>query len=296
MSNDPIEQQFESDIFFGCPKCGKDVRTVVAVPEPNWRGVESTSDIVTDGEATVTCPECKELFLAEVHNYGSGCDVKLVEFPDIRVQADMPFFSPPDPDLWTDEDEAPPPDPHTTFEDSYRAAWKLLFDRGEDNGNHLLNRMIFTHFLTAMEAYLCDTLIKHIRADNDALKALLAKDKNLKEMKFTLEEIEADSNIVLTNVERYLRSIRYHNLPMVDFLYRTALDTPILMDRATNAQLLKAVQYRHDCVHRNGFDRDGNRLEVFTVDYVQRVARLIQSLVNRVAEAYDRHRFDTIPF
>ena len=61
-------------------------------------------------------------------------------------------------------------------------------------------------------------------------------------MKFTLEEIEADPNIVLTNVEHYLRSIRYHSLPMVDFLYRTALDTPILMDRVTNAQLLKAVQ------------------------------------------------------
>jgi len=296
MPSDLIGQKYESDIFFGCPKCGKDVRTAVTVPEPSWGDVESTSDIVTEGEATITCPACSEPFLAEVHNYGSGCDIKLIDYPDVGVQADMPFFSPPDPDLWTDETEAPPLHPHSIFLESYKVAWKLLFEMGIDNGNHLLNRMTFTHFLTAMEAHLCDTLINHIRSDKDALKALLAKDKTLREVKITLEEIEEDPNIVLTKVERYLRGIRYHNLPMVDFLYRTALDAPILTDKATNTQLLRAVQYRHDCVHRNGFDREGNRLEVFTVDYVQRIARLIDTLVTRVEAAYARQTFDTLPF
>jgi hypothetical protein len=41
------------------------------------------------------------------------------------------------------------------------------------------------------------------------------------------------------------------------------------------ATLFKAVILRHDCVHRNGFDKDGNELKVFTKAFVQNTADLI---------------------
>lgn len=34
-----------------------------------------------------------------------------------------------------------------------------------------------------------------------------------------------------------------------------------------------AVAYRHDCVHRNGYTVDGNKLEIFTKKYLELVMR-----------------------
>jgi len=49
--------------------------------------------------------------------------------------------------------------------------------------------------------------------------------------------------------------------------------------------LFKAVMLRHDCVHRNGFDRDGNELKVFTKAFVQDTADLIKVFVENIEKA-----------
>ena len=42
---------------------------------------------------------------------------------------------------------------------------------------------------------------------------------------------------------------------------------------------------RHDCVHRNGFDKDGNELKVFTKTFVQDTADLIKAFVESIEKA-----------
>jgi hypothetical protein len=69
MATIPTSQQYETDISFVCPSCTNQVRTIIQVPEPNWEEIESTSDIVTDGDAAVVCPECKGEFVAHVSNF-----------------------------------------------------------------------------------------------------------------------------------------------------------------------------------------------------------------------------------
>jgi len=46
--------------------------------------------------------------------------------------------------------------------------------------------------------------------------------------------------------------------------------------------LFKAIEYRHDCVHRNGYDSEGNRLEIFTKEYVQEIADIMKDLVEDI--------------
>jgi hypothetical protein len=45
------------------------------------------------------------------------------------------------------------------------------------------------------------------------------------------------------------------------------------------------VLLRHDCVHRNGFDKDGNELKVFTKAFVQNTADLIKAFVESIEKA-----------
>jgi hypothetical protein len=93
----------------------------------------------------------------------------------------------PESDIWVDY--TLPDDPFTIFMDSYHQTGDLLTDHGRDDGRNLLNRMIFSHQVTALEAYLGDTLMKAVLADKAAMTRLATQDKDLARERFSLAEI-----------------------------------------------------------------------------------------------------------
>lgn len=186
----------------------------------------------------------------------------------------------PEPDEWVDY--SVPDDPLTVFMSSYHHTGDLLADYGGDSGGHLVNRMIFSHQITAMEAYLADRLINQVERDPEAFRRLLGQDEELAKEKFTLAEISRDPALVGKRVREYLRSIQYHNLAKVDVLYNIALGVRILNLITDKPRLFKAVLLRHDCVHRNGFDKKGTELRIFTKVCVQETADLIKTFIENI--------------
>jgi len=273
-------QRFETDVHFDCPKCGKLARTAVAVPEPPWGASDKIFEQTSDGPTEVECNECMHVFAAYVFNSGGGCDVTLDDFANVDVHADQAFFSPPEDGDWLDT--GLPDDPHIVFMDSYHHTGDILADHGGEDGGHLINRMVFSQLVGALEAYLGDTLIKAVMQKPEALTRLLTADRDLNKEKYTLAEIAGQPDLIRDKVAAYLRSIIYHNLAKVDFLYSAALQVRILVNEEDNAKLIQAINHRHDCVHRNGRDKDGNRLTVFTKEHVQSVADLMRKVVDRV--------------
>lgn len=201
---------------------------------------------------------------------------KIIEDFNYGLEPDGSYVYDPDYDL--------PDDPYSISMASLREASRLLLDRRSDYGGALLYRMIFSHLITALEAYLADTLIKAVLVDKAAMRRLLERDNELGKQRFSLGEIGKASNLVEKKVHEYLLSIRYHNLAKVDFLYKTALQVAILDLSKDKATLFKAIEIRHDCVHRNGFDKEGNPLAVLTDQYVQETADLIMDFVEKINE------------
>jgi len=189
----------------------------------------------------------------------------------------------PEPDEWLDY--TTPDNPFTIFMSSYHHTGDLLADHGKDNGGHLLNRMVFSHQVTALEAYLGDTLMNEVMADKATMQRLIDQDDDLAKERFTLADISKDAGLVERKVREHLRSILYHNLAKVDVLYNIALGFRILNLANGKQSLFKAVLLRHDCIHRNGFDRDGNELKVFTKAFVQDTADLIKVFVDNIEKA-----------
>jgi len=189
----------------------------------------------------------------------------------------------PEPDEWVDYDV--PSNPFSIFMDSYRQTSLLLVDHGKDDGRDLVNRLVFSHQVTALEAYLGDTLINAVAGDADAMQRLIDGDDELSKEKFTLAEIRNDPDLVGRRVREHLRAILYHNLAKVDVLYNIALGIRILNLTSNKDALFKAVKLRHDCVHRNGFDKDGNELVVFTKTFVSETADVIRSFVESIENA-----------
>lgn len=189
----------------------------------------------------------------------------------------------PEPDDWLNYEV--PANPHSIFMNSYHHTGDLLADHGSAYGDFLLNRMVFSHQVTALEAYLGDTLINEVMGDADALQRLIVKADELRDAKFTLAQIASSPDLVKSTVRAYLRDILYHNLAKVDALYYIAFGFRILTLVKDKSSLLKAVSLRHDCVHRNGFDKDGKELNVFTKEFVQTVADLIRDFVDSIEQA-----------
>jgi hypothetical protein len=182
--------------------------------------------------------------------------------------------------LWVDQ--GIPDDPHLVFMNSYEQSMSIIVDHGSEDGSNLINRMVFAQQVGALEAYLGDTLLKGIRDSREAMMRLIAADKKLNAEKCTLADIAANPDIVVEKVTAYLRSVLYHNLQRVDCLYRAALAVRVLGEKAEKDKLFVAINYRHDCVHRNGIDKEGKRLRVFTKTYVQEIAAVMRSLVDRI--------------
>jgi hypothetical protein len=237
-------------------------------------------------EAVLEHPELGELswgiweYPIGIENY-SGTNVgdhKLVEDLDYGLKHEKP-----DPEEWLEYDV--PIAPFEVFMDSYHRTGDLLADIGRDDGGYLVNRLVFSHQVTALEAYLGDTLMNAVTVDAQALQRLIDEDDELSKQKFTLSEIRKEPGLVERKVREHLRTILYHNLARVDVLYNIALNIRILSLTEKRADLFNAVKLRHDCVHRNGFDKDGNELAIFTRTFVQETADTIRTLVERVEKA-----------
>ncbi|WOB26946.1 MULTISPECIES: hypothetical protein [Xanthomonas] len=181
---------------------------------------------------------------------------------------------------WLNQDA--PSDPYIVFINSHRQASDLLTKHGETQGTSLLNRMIFSNQITALEAYLCDTLINEVKISDGSLERLIAKANELADAKFTLSEIYKSPTLVSDTAIEYLRSVLYHNLAKVDVLYKIALGFNILSLSDDISSLFKAVSLRHDCVHRNGFKKDGNQHTAFTKTYVEATGDLIFKFVEKI--------------
>jgi hypothetical protein len=83
--------------------------------------------------------------------------------------------------------------------------------------------------VTALEAYLGDTLFKAVNKDREAMKRLAAADKSLNALKFILSDIAANPDIFSTTVTEYLRSLVFYDLERVDFLYRAVFGSGMLI-------------------------------------------------------------------
>ena len=76
-------------------------------------------------------------------------------------------------DEWLDNAVAA--DPHAIFVDSFSKTGEILATHGGEDGGHLINRMVFAQQVSALEAYLGDTLIKAVQAKPETVPLVVSR-------------------------------------------------------------------------------------------------------------------------
>lgn len=160
-------------------------------------------------------------------------------------------------------------------------------------GDSLMNRMMFGHLISIWETCLGDLLILEIKKHPDCLVEFVTADEFLSKRKFSKGDFSPDNPLVREEVFEYLQSIVYHNFKRVQGLYKNALKVEFLPDEEQQVFMQEVVMLRHDCVHRNGFTRDGDKLDVFTFDFLCKVANAAWRSILQVYRPLSTREYDT---
>ncbi|MEL4361558.1 hypothetical protein [Shewanella algae] len=122
----------------------------------------------------------------------------------------------------------------------------------------LMCKMIYTHAVTLMEAYLFD-LTKLMTLNNHKFfNNAITKINDLKNVKLSLAEVQELSNIkefVISKISEF----HFHNLNKVEKILYEITNTKLEID---TSELQLITKTRHDLVHRNGQTVDGKTLNL----------------------------------
>lgn len=122
--------------------------------------------------------------------------------------------------------------------------------------------MLQVHIVASMEHFLSSTFIYQVTNSDTLLKKLVETDPEFANRKFSLSEIFSESDKLKTTVATYLKSLIFHDLKKIKPMYKSVLSC----DFGDVSWLFTSVLLRHDCAHRAGHDKEGNKISLTKED------------------------------
>jgi len=271
-------------IYFTC-ECGEHVEGTVYVQDPDF-SAEKNKDSYTESWQAVFCPTCEKEYEVRVTNsfFGAEC---MMEDGEIQVDFGMPYYP---------EDEAA----ELNWYIESKSHYEIL-------QNHLKNVrtllevdvpvetlfslwvMLHGHVISAIEGYLAGNFIHKVTSSENLIKKLVETDPEFSRRTFSLKEIFEKQSTLKITVATYLKNLIFHDLKRVKPMYNEVLGH----DFGDITWLFKAVTVRHDCVHRAGFDKEGEAIDISKesvtelLEGVESLAESIQATVEKLDEPDD---------
>ena len=267
-------QRFTSFAYWHCPQCEHVNSQDICVPELNF-SAERMSEMTVDDVTEICCDQCETIFNGHVWVYSDSTEFNIEDLHEFTFQGDMPMYEP-------EEEFEQADDPHSIALEALELLNSMVGSEGPRNDPQFTNRLVFAGAVACLEAYLGDTLINEIRDDSAARDQLLKNDRNLGGEKLTAASLVENHDALTTLVVSKLRTVLYHRLGDAKRMYRQALGIDIFPSDDEREFLFPAMQLRHDCVHRNGRDKEGKKLTSFTEEYVHSAIAAIRAVVDHV--------------
>ena len=281
-------EQHGARIAFNCPNedCGSWIEHYNEIPCPNFQA-EKQSDITQTDFIEIVCESCGLTINGSITNDSAFVTAELDDYPELDIEVDAP-------DQFDDpyDDYFPPSDPYSIAKEALGHLNSMIGTPSPANDLQFTNRLVFSGAISLFEAYLGDTLINAVRNHPDTRDTLLKNNSVFGDLKVSAADLANDPDIVTKHVVRDLKAILFHNLKVVTALYKDALSITLIPAKETRDALFQAVALRHDCVHRNGQDKDGKKLDVFSDQFV----RDVLAAIDRVIDHIETETIERLPF
>lgn len=255
-------------VRFTCPECGEEVESdALGVPSPNF-AAENNSDSMNYDDYEIVCEHCGHCFQATIYNAMYGGEVEVEGVDDVDVEEE---YSEEDDDYY---DRMLYQETHTETEQTIDAIEGI----SEDVKSNLY-RLLYANIISKMEVFLCDTIVQQVLSSDANKKKFLQTYTPLAEQQIPMKAIYSKYDALDTIIRNALTSIVYHDLKLVRKLYVNTLDVTI----PENKEIEEAIQIRHDIVHRNGKDKEGNLREIKKED-VLKLAQTVADFISAIEE------------
>lgn len=278
------EGGYASFATFECPHCRVEVRDIIFVPFSSSVDLDEHG-LSTEGEAKIMCGHCTKEYLLNVRNSTGKIFAKVHGYSKLPVVCSGAF----DPDelgdlgipwdIYMSDDT-----PSDSLVDALTDVKEVI--KSEDAIFYVkpLSRMAFIQLFAALEAYLADTLTKQVLECPNTLNRALIGVKDLRAIKLTLSEIAANPDIVNMTAAKVLRGMLYHNFMKVDAIWNIALGFSLFPNDELKERVLSYEPIRHDCVHRNGRDKDGKERTEVNFEFVIQMAEDVHDILNHIED------------
>lgn len=121
-----------------------------------------------------------------------------------------------------------------------------------------LRRQLYVGVIATMETYLSDAFIITTLKSPEYKEKFVKTFKDFKDISFSLTDLFDQYKDVDNICKKALLDLIYHNLPKIKGIYKDTLG----IDLGNIAEPYKAVKVRHNLVHRNGKNKEGQHFVV----------------------------------
>lgn len=171
-------------------------------------------------------------------------------------------------------------DAFKTLTEAIDATQKLNAAPAPHELDDMYYRMLFAQVITSLETYLSDTFIAQVLGDEGKLRKFVETTPEFKETKVSLADVLAAAADIESTVKKHLVDVIWHNISKVKNMYKDALDVQFPEDLS---EIYKAVDKRHDIVHRSGKNKNGDPIEIGK-NHVDSLIEQIDTLVASIEE------------
>ena len=118
--------------------------------------------------------------------------------------------------------------------------------------------MLHAHIVASIEAFLSSTFIHSVTNSEELIRKVIETEPQFKDQKIALSEIYLKRENIKSIVADYLKRITFHKIRIAARLYKSVLG----IDFGDIKWLSEAIALRHDCTHRGGFDKQGEKINI----------------------------------
>lgn len=273
-------------VEFDCDNCDhRVISEEIGIPTPNYMA-EKASDSYNDNDGGAVCEECEKDFVINVYaGYADGYvdidDVgdETIVVNEIADESELQDYV---------EEQINAIIASLNFIDIFNNEifnLKQLNEviLGSPDLQETLRRQIFSGAITCLEDYLSTTIIQEVLNKDEFFKNFIKTYKGIKNRKFDLSEIYDKFDKLRDIVKTELVDVIYHDLPKVRGMYQDTfqIEFPEIGD------LMKAIKKRHDMVHRNGKNKEGEKVQItkeLIFDVIDKVDKFVQDINNKLTK------------
>lgn len=137
--------------------------------------------------------------------------------------------------------------------------------------------MLHVHIIASIEQYISSVFIYKVTNSDTLTRKLIETDPEFGNRKFTLNKIYLQSEELKKTVAVYLKPLIFHDMKKIKPMYKDVLD----FEFDDISWLFKDILVRHDCAHRAGYDKEGNKVTV-SPESIRELMSKSRNLVNKI--------------